>query len=37
VAGKVLAFISCKGGSGSTFLATNLAYALAANGPAAWR
>ena len=27
--GKVLAFISCKGGSGSTFLATNLAYALA--------
>ena len=26
--GKVLAFISCKGGSGSTFLATNLAYAL---------
>jgi pilus assembly protein CpaE len=32
VAGKVLAFISCKGGSGSTFLATNLAFALAANG-----
>lgn len=30
--GRVLAFISCKGGSGSTFLATNLAYALAANG-----
>ena len=29
--GKVLAFISCKGGSGSTFLATNLAYALAAD------
>jgi len=28
--GKVLAFISCKGGSGSTFLATNLAYALSA-------
>jgi len=27
--GKVLAFISCKGGSGATFLATNLAYALA--------
>lgn len=26
--GKVLAFISCKGGSGATFLATNLAYAL---------
>jgi pilus assembly protein CpaE len=30
--GKVLAFISCKGGSGATFLATNLAYALAASG-----
>jgi len=30
--GKVLAFISCKGGSGSTFLATNLAYALSAGG-----
>ncbi|MFC5475289.1 AAA family ATPase [Paraherbaspirillum soli] len=29
-AGKVLAFISCKGGSGATFLAANLAYALAA-------
>lgn len=29
--GKVLAFISCKGGSGSTFLATNLAYALASD------
>jgi len=29
-AGKVLAFISCKGGGGATFLATNLAYALAA-------
>jgi pilus assembly protein CpaE len=28
--GKVLAFIPCKGGSGATFLATNLAYALAA-------
>jgi len=28
--GKVLAFVSCKGGSGATFLATNLAYALAA-------
>jgi pilus assembly protein CpaE len=26
--GKVLAFVSCKGGSGATFLATNLAYAL---------
>jgi len=32
--GKVLAFISCKGGSGSTFLATNLAYALSAGGAA---
>lgn len=28
--GKVLAFIPCKGGSGATFLATNLAYMLAA-------
>jgi len=28
--GKVLAFISCKGGSGATFLATNFGYALAA-------
>ena len=27
--GKVLAFISCKGGSGATFLAANLGYALA--------
>lgn len=27
--GKVLAFISCKGGSGATFLSTNFAYALA--------
>ena len=27
--GKVLAFISCKGGSGSTFIATNLGYQLA--------
>lgn len=27
--GKVLSFISCKGGSGATFLASNLAYALA--------
>jgi pilus assembly protein CpaE len=27
--GKVLAFASCKGGSGATFLATNLGYALA--------
>lgn len=29
-AGKVLAFVSCKGGSGSTFLATNFGYQLAA-------
>jgi pilus assembly protein CpaE len=29
---KVLAFIPCKGGSGATFLATNIAYALAAPG-----
>jgi pilus assembly protein CpaE len=29
--GKVLAFISCKGGAGSTFLATNFGYALATN------
>ena len=28
--GKVLAFISCKGGSGATFLSTNFSYALAA-------
>ncbi|PWF55192.1 AAA family ATPase [Massilia glaciei] len=27
--GKVLAFISCKGGSGATFIATNFGYALA--------
>lgn len=27
--GKVLAFVSCKGGSGATFLATNLGYTLA--------
>jgi pilus assembly protein CpaE len=27
--GKVLAFISCKGGSGATFISTNLGYALA--------
>ncbi len=27
---KVLAFIPCKGGNGATFLATNIAYALAA-------
>lgn len=30
--GKVLAFMPAKGGSGSTFLSTNLAYALAARG-----
>ena len=30
--GKVLGFISCKGGSGATFLAANLAYALATQG-----
>lgn len=29
--GKVLAFISCKGGAGSTFLGTNFGYALATN------
>lgn len=29
-AGRVLAFLPCKGGSGSTFLATNLAAAIAA-------
>ena len=29
VACKVLAFVSCKGGSGATFLATNLGYQLA--------
>lgn len=28
-AGKILAFVSCKGGSGATFLVTNLGYALA--------
>jgi pilus assembly protein CpaE len=27
--GKVLAFLSCKGGSGATFLAANFAYAIA--------
>lgn len=27
--GKVISFISCKGGSGATFIATNFAYALA--------
>lgn len=30
--GKLLAFVSCKGGSGATFLAANLAYALAMGG-----
>lgn len=30
--GSVLAFVPAKGGSGSTFLATNLAYALAQRG-----
>ena len=29
--GKILAFISCKGGSGATFLATNLGYQLVEN------
>ncbi|GAA4411511.1 AAA family ATPase [Quisquiliibacterium transsilvanicum] len=29
--GKVASFISCKGGSGATFLATNLGYVLAAH------
>jgi pilus assembly protein CpaE len=32
--GQVLAFVSCKGGGGATFLATNLAYALAEGKPA---
>jgi pilus assembly protein CpaE len=31
-AGKVLAFIPCKGGSGATFLATSLGYQLAETG-----
>ena len=30
--GKVLSFISCKGGSGATFIAANLSYALAMLG-----
>ena len=30
-AGKILAFMSCKGGSGATFIATNLGYQLAEN------
>ena len=29
---KILAFVSCKGGSGATFLASNLAYALSTLG-----
>jgi pilus assembly protein CpaE len=29
--GKMLAFVSCKGGSGATFLAANLGHALATN------
>lgn len=29
--GQVLAFVSCKGGSGTSFLATNLGYVLAAD------
>ena len=32
--GKVLAFISCKGGSGATFLAANLGHALASQNGA---
>lgn len=30
--GKILAFMPCKGGSGSTFLATNMGYQLAESG-----
>ncbi|MEK0427730.1 MAG: hypothetical protein RL001_257 [Pseudomonadota bacterium] len=30
--GKILSFISCKGGSGATFIAANLSYALATLG-----
>ncbi len=30
---KVLSFVSCKGGAGATFIASNLAYALAEKGP----
>lgn len=30
--GEVLAFVSCKGGSGATFTAANLAFVLAAGG-----
>jgi pilus assembly protein CpaE len=29
--GRIFSFVGCKGGSGATFLATNLAYALAQN------
>lgn len=32
LAGQVLAFIPCKGGSGSTFIAANLGYQLATEG-----
>jgi len=31
--GQVLVFVSCKGGAGATFLATNLGYALAESRP----
>lgn len=30
--GKIMTFVGCKGGSGATFLAANLAYALAESG-----
>jgi len=30
--GRILAFVSCKGGSGATFIATNLGYQLGAEG-----
>lgn len=30
--GKIISFLSCKGGSGTTFIASNLAYALSALG-----
>jgi len=30
--GRILAFVSCKGGSGATFLATNLGYQLGGEG-----
>ena len=33
---KVYAILSCKGGSGATFLATNLAYAMAPHRASAW-